>query len=289
VNKFLLRVLNKFNLLEKLNLVGTISLNNRNFKIPVLGKTGFLNMWMTEPWMIKLLELVVPLSKGVFIDVGVNTGQTLVKLKSVNSQVDYIGFEPNPTCIYYVNELIRLNEFKNISLIPVGLSNESQIGKLIFFDTSSTDSSASIVEDFRPDHKIAKTEFIPIFNMATIRQYLQISKIGIVKIDVEGGELEVLQGMEHEIISGQPIILLEILPAYDKENSNRIKRQHEVEKLFSNWGYSIFRIIKNNDQLVSLEVINEIGIHGNLNACEYVVVPGILNEEFLKLKQNLTL
>jgi FkbM family methyltransferase len=182
-----------------------------------------------------------------------------------------------------------LNEFKNISLIPVGLSNESQIGKLIFFDTSSTDSSASIVEDFRPDHKIAKTEFIPIFNMATIRQYLQISKIGIVKIDVEGGELEVLQGMEHEIISGQPIILLEILPAYDKENSNRIKRQHEVEKLFSNWGYSIFRIIKNNDQLVSLEVINEIGIHGNLNACEYVVVPGILNEEFLKLKQNLTL
>lgn len=285
----MLRVLNKFNLLEKLNLVGTISLNNRNFKIPVLGKTGFLNMWMTEPWMIKLLELVVPLSKGVFIDVGVNTGQTLVKLKSVNSQVDYIGFEPNPTCIYYVNELIRLNEFKNISLIPVGLSNESQIGKLIFFDTSSTDSSASIVEDFRPDHKIAKTEFIPIFNMATIRQYLQISKIGIVKIDVEGGELEVLQGMEHEIISGQPIILLEILPAYDKENSNRIKRQHEVEKLFSNWGYSIFRIIKNNDQLVSLEVINEIGIHGNLNACEYVVVPGILNEEFLKLKQNLTL
>ena len=270
-------------------MVGTISLNNRNFKIPVLGKTGFLNMWMTEPWMIKLLELVVPLSKGVFIDVGVNTGQTLVKLKSVNSQVDYIGFEPNPTCIYYVNELIRLNEFKNISLIPVGLSNESQIGKLIFFDTSSTDSSASIVEDFRPDHKIAKTEFIPIFNMATIRQYLQISKIGIVKIDVEGGELEVLQGMEHEIISGQPIILLEILPAYDKENSNRIKRQHEVEKLFSNWGYSIFRIIKNNDQLVSLEVINEIGIHGNLNACEYVVVPGILNEEFLKLKQNLTL
>ena len=282
MSKFLLRVLNKLNLLHRFNLTGKIILNGKIFRIPIMGRTGFLNMWMTEPWMIELLKIVLPVSEGIFIDVGVNSGQTLLKVKSVSADIEYIGFEPNPTCIYYVNDLSRINEFKNVTLIPAGISTESQVAKLFFFDKSEMDSSASIVKDFRPDQKIEKTEFIPVFNMATVKQSLDIGKIGVIKIDVEGGELEVLSSMKNEIVLNQPVILIEILPAYREDNFIRIQRQNEIQQLFKDWGYSVFRVIKENEQLLQIEAIVEIGIHGDLNRCEYIAVPGHVKESFLE-------
>ena len=282
MNKFFLRGLNKLNLLHRFNLTGQIILNSKLFRIPLLGRTGFLNMWMTEPWMIDLLKIVLPVSEGIFIDVGVNSGQTLLKLKSVSNDIDYVGFEPNPTCIHYVNELIKINEFKNVTLIPAGISVESQIAKLFFFDKSEMDSSASIVKDFRPDHKVEKVEFIPVFNMLTVKQSLEIGKIGVIKIDVEGGELDVLSSMENEIVFNQPIILIEILPAYKEENLVRIQRQNKIQQLFKDWDYTVFRVIKRNEQFIKIEAIAEIGIHGDLNSCEYVAVPKKLQEDFLE-------
>ena len=41
-----------------------------------------------------------------FIDVGVNVGQTLLKLKSISSEINYLGFEPNPNCVNYLKNLI---------------------------------------------------------------------------------------------------------------------------------------------------------------------------------------
>lgn len=282
MNKFFLRVLNKFNLLHKVNVVGKIILNNKQFKIPVLGKTGFLNMWMTEPWMIKLLEIVVPLSPGIFVDVGVNSGQTLLKLKSVSGQTEYIGFEPNPSCIFYVNELVRINGFKNVSLLPVGISTETQLGKLFFFDESAMDSSASIVADFRPGQKIEKAEYIPVFSIVAIKQKMDIGKIGIIKIDVEGGELEVLSDLETDIIANQPILLIEILPVYKEDNIKRLQRQNGIEALFLKWDYTVYRVIKQHEQLMDIVEITGIGIHTDLNCCEYAVVPRRLKEDFQK-------
>lgn len=288
MNKFILRGLNKLNLLANFNLTGKIVVNGIVFRIPVLGRMGFLNMWMTEPWMIDILKIVLQVSKGIFVDVGVNSGQTLLKLKSVSGDIEYIGFEPNPSCIHYVNELIKINDLKNITLIPAGISNDTQIGKLFFFDKSDMDSSASIIKDFRPDQKIEKIEFIPVFSMQVVKQSLDISKVGIIKIDVEGGELDVLLSMKSDIELSQPIILIEILPAYTEHNFVRVRRQNEIQQLFRDLGYSLFRVIKVNEQLIGIEEIVEIGIHGNLNSCEYVVVPEHAKDEFLiSIKQNL--
>jgi len=282
MNKLVMRILNKLNLLEKVNLIGSITLNNKRFSIPVVGKMGFLNLWMSEQWMIELLEIVTPISNGTFIDVGVNTGQTLLKLKSVSTNIKYIGFEPNPTCIYYVNELIRLNDLRDTELVPVGISSETKVGKLFFYDKSMSDSSASTIEDFRPGEKIERAEYIPLYDINSINETLDLNSAGIIKIDVEGGELEVLMSFEANILNSKPILLLEILPVYKIENSRRLQRQNKIEQLFSDWGYSIHRVDKKNEQLINVHEIKEIGIHGDLNSCEYVAVPKIKLDEFRK-------
>lgn len=272
--KFLLRILDKFSLLDKVNLNATIKLNGKKFSIPVVGKIGFSNVFMTEPWMIKVLQVIIPITNGTFVDIGANVGQTLLKLKSVSDQVEYVGFEPNPNCIFYLNKLIENNKFRDTHLIPVGISTDTYIGQLFFYYDDTVDASASILEDFRTDNKIERREYISIFSFTQLKQSLGLNKISILKIDVEGAELEVLKSFEEDIIDSQPVILMEILPVYGSENKKRLERQTEIQNLFRKWGYYLHRVIKQHDVLIEIPQIDEIGIHSDLNSCDYVAIPG---------------
>jgi hypothetical protein len=98
--------------------------------------------------------------------------------------------------------------------------------------------------------------------------------IGIVKIDVEGGELEALTGMTGFVRKRKPAILIELLPVYQSENTLRLERQTRVETLFKDWSYQLFRVTKNgHDRLSGFDPTPSIGIHGNLSLCDYVAVP----------------
>jgi hypothetical protein len=62
---------------------------------------------MSELWMIDLLKIVLPIGNKSFVDVGINVAQTLLKLKSVSPEINYIGFEPNPVYTNYGAKLIK--------------------------------------------------------------------------------------------------------------------------------------------------------------------------------------
>ena len=260
--------------MDKVNLTATIKLNGRRFSIPVVGKMGFSNVFMTEPWMIKVLQVLIPITSGTFVDIGVNIGQTLLKLKSVSDEVEYVGFEPNPNCIFYLNRLIEKNNFRDTHLIPVGISTDTYIGQLFFYCNDTVDASASILEDFRTENKIERREYISIYSFTKLKQSLGLTKISILKIDVEGAELEVLKSFEEDIIDSQPAILMEILPVYGSENNRRLQRQMEIQDLLRKWGYCLHRVIKQHNALIEISQIVEIGIHSDLNSCDYIAIPG---------------
>src|SRR5262245_40272959 len=93
---------------RRLNYTRTVKLNGRSIRIPAING---MECDITEPWMLEILDGLLARTKGAFIDVGVNVGQTLVKVKSISIDRSYIGFEPNPACLYYVGELIKQNQF----------------------------------------------------------------------------------------------------------------------------------------------------------------------------------
>ena len=107
MNKMIIRILNRLRILKNININSSTTINKRRFIIPVIGKVGLANVFMSEPWMIDVMKIVLPIESGKFIDVGVNIGQTLLKLRCVSNEYDYIGFEPNPQCVSYVNKLIK--------------------------------------------------------------------------------------------------------------------------------------------------------------------------------------
>lgn len=282
--KLILKILKRLGLLEWVNLQAKVKVNNQKVRIPVIKGIGLGNLYEFEPWMIQLLKGIFKIKKeGAFYDVGVNIGQTLIKLKSVNIEIEYIGFEPNPICVFYSKELIKANGYQGVTIYPVGISNEDHIYSLSLFSDENTDSSASMLENFRPQQKIYRKEYIPCFSVSKITEKFDLSKMAVLKIDVEGAEKEVLESFEKRIQIDQPLILVEILPVYQEENRERLNRQISIERLLERLDYIILRIQKtekgNFNGLLEIETI---GIHSNLSWCDYLLVP---NSEKLKFKE----
>jgi FkbM family methyltransferase len=277
ISRFLARVLNKLRLISTFNGTTKININKKKLIIPLVGRQGYDNLNLSEPWMTETLFGLRPLFNGYFVDVGVNLGQTLLKAHAVFDEFNYIGFEPNPSCVSYVQEIIRQNRFQKAAVLPIAVGEKTEMLKLVFFVPDKNDSSATIIENFRPysvtDHYI----FVPVFDIRKLTHFLPNKPFSILKIDVEGAEMDVLVGLNEWISSYCPLILIEILPVYTVENQARLDRQNKIEELLKAWNYKIARIKKKD--LVSLENIETFGIHSNIEDCDYLLYHASLNEK----------
>ncbi|MEI2708922.1 MAG: FkbM family methyltransferase [Chitinophagaceae bacterium] len=283
MTKLFLRILKKIKLLPYLNLNGKVKVNNLTINIPIIKGIGFGNIYGTEPWMVSLFKEIFQIKKdGAYYDVGVNLGQTLIKLRAVNPELEYFGFEPNPICVFYSKELIKANKYKRTSIFPVGVSTEDNIYSLSLFSDDDTDSAASMLDNFRPEQKTFRKEYIPCFNVERILEKYSLPKIGVLKIDVEGAEKEVLESFEKRIKIDRPFIQVEILPVYKQENIERLNRQISIEGLCHRLDYSILRVLKTDKgEFKELQEIKTIGIHSNMDWCEYLLVH---NSDKIKFK-----
>ncbi len=277
IARFLAKLLYKFHCLQWFNGAVAIGINNKKFMIPLLGRQGYGNLDLSEPWMTKLLLALRPLFNGHFVDVGVNLGQTLLKAHAVFDELKYIGFEPNPSCINYVQELVRRNGLNDTMLLPIGVGAKTEILRLNFFDADNSDSSATIIENLRPNSRTDHFIFVPVFDFHQVAHFLPTQPSSILKIDVEGAELDVLLGLREWINTFRPLILLEILPVYSTENRARLERQHQIEELLNEWNYNIARVGKKNKP--DLELLDKINIHSNIEDCDYLLYHVSLNEK----------
>jgi FkbM family methyltransferase len=274
MNSFGVRVIKKLGWLKSINTTVKKLFNGKPVFIPLINGLGYDNLSISEDWMYVVLNKLLPLFNGAFIDIGVNVGQTLIKLKTVNKDIEWIGFEPNPKCTYYALQLIKSNDFQNCRLVPVGIFNRDDILELEFYSDSDTDPSASLIQNFRPGEKVFDRIIIPVTTFEKANSLLRLSAVAVIKIDVEGAEPEVLNSLQSVINQYRPLLMMEILPCYTTDNEHRIKRQQSIEAILRGLSYKIFRIVKRNlREFEQFESIESIGIHDNLDMCEYVMVP----------------
>ena len=259
---FFIEILNRFGLLKFFNF--SIK-NNQGFIIPVRSGVGIEMLIESEPWMMNLLNKTSGKFKNkVFVDVGVNVGQTLTKVFAIHDRQHYIGFEPNPSCVKYLDVLLKRNNFISARIIPAALSTQAGSLDLEFYTSSKTDSSASIIPAFRKEH-FSKVKV----NTLNGHDFDFQDKVGMIKIDVEGSELEVLSSLEKVINRDRPFICCEILPPYTAENTTRVERQQAIEKFLIRNQFGIIRLLPDGSCLF----ISDFGIYNNINFSNYLFYP----------------
>ncbi len=267
-------------LLRPFVLVLPVKMNGCSFKILIQQGRGASNLKSTELWMVDALSrLVKQRPTGLFIDIGVNLGQTLLKFKSVAPDYPYLGFEPNPFCIRYTQQLIELNQFDDTRLIPTGLS--SQPGIVRFIADSEADAAGSIITDLRPDKKIQREQFIPVFALDDILPGLTDEAPSLIKIDVEGAELEVIAGMQATLKRDRPIVLCEVLHAHSEHQLEMLQQRNaQLYQYLTDLDYQVYQWIKNEsaDRIQCIKPVTEFNLAiwnpaTSPAVCDYVFIP----------------
>ena len=229
-----------------------------------------------EKWMGQILGVLLKLNNDAFLDVGVNIGQTLCQVKSIDFQREYFGFEPNPACNMFVEELIRINKFPNVKIFPVGIFEYDSILELDLYYDDLTNSGGSVIKDIwsYSNKKAYRTIIVPLMKYETITKHSPISKVGIVKIDVEGADLEALRALYKKIEEDRPVILMEVLSAFSDQNTVIIDRQKQIVEILKELNYDLYRIIEFKSVGVSsIHKIDFFDPKYDHNQANYIFIP----------------
>ena len=236
----------------------------------MLGGLGGAMRRHHEPWMLENLIQIEKEADGCFVDVGVNLGQTLLAVKSIRSDWEYIGFEPNPYCVFYTMNLIELNALEGCSIFPFGIGETT--GAMDLRLNSLTGGEGSIVAGFRSESDYKRRIKVPILGAEFLPGELLEHKVGVLKVDVEGGELDVFRAMTPVLRKHQPLIISELLPIYDtttEQGSFRKERQDALTGILHDLGYGIIRLHLDG----SRERLEEIEVHSEIALTNYLFAP----------------
>ncbi|MFM9945498.1 MAG: FkbM family methyltransferase [Bacteroidia bacterium] len=140
-----------------------------------------------------------------FFDIGANVGLHSYFVERCISDVKIYSFEPLPENVEYIKETILLNKLKNINLIESAIGSET---KKIYFEIGTNNFQGKITEN--------KTSIE--VKLITLDEFCYSNNIfpNVLKIDVEGAEIDVLQGAIKLIEEKRPIFIIELhIPAKD--------------------------------------------------------------------------
>ena len=207
-----------------------------------------------EAWLDSVFQSALRCRPGAFLDVGVNLGQTMLKLLAFDPSRPYIGFEPQPACCFMVQRFIDENQLGNCRIVPVGLYNADRIVKL-YGGSDDYSALATVVDGFRPASFYSSQRYVSVRKGDDVLAEINLGPVDIIKVDVEGGELEVFEGLAKTMQSTMPMLVFEVLNHFivatgselDKETIQfRELRLEKMEQLIRGMGYEILNVCPGN-------------------------------------------
>jgi FkbM family methyltransferase len=170
------------------------------------------------------LEIVRELLTADFVDVGAHIGlYTVTAAHETPGRV--VAIEPNPLARAQLLENVSLNGLRNVTVVPKAVADEP--GRALLHVPATPDPSFSSLDAGR----FAEGDPLDV-EVTTVDA--EVTRAGlhptVVKIDVEGGEVRVVEGMKRTITVYRPAILVEVT----QESARELARLLE--------GYSGFRV-----------------------------------------------
>ena len=186
----------------------------------------------------------------VVFDIGTWIGlHTLFFAKSVQPMGKVFSFEPNP---FNYQELLRnigVNNFNNIQTFQLAVGSSEYKEQLIFDSTHRSTGSLNknIQTDLMHGNTVEKIEI----DVVSLDYF--ITKEGLpfpefIKIDVEGFEFDVLQGMNTILENRKPELFIEIHGATKAEKESNILN---IVDLLKKYNYNI-KLVE-TDEIITIE------------------------------------
>ena len=185
-----------------------------------------------EPLLQEAL-LRVALGCKLFADIGANAGFYSMAVRATNPTCSVVAFESNPEMVKVLSMNIERNGLDGIAIRSEALSDS--FGEADFHVPAFTGSGGGSLRDLHPEEgepRKFKVSLIPFDS-------LELESIDLMKIDVEGAELDVITGAISSIEKSSPTIFVELLRKWMGPFGST---PSDVSRLLTDRGYSIFEI-----------------------------------------------
>ena len=146
--------------------------------------------------------------KKIVMDIGANIGNHALFISKFASTVH--AFEPYEPARASLEEKIQVNNIKNIIIHPLGLSDQKESIPYYPQDTECIGTGSFEKGFCASDEKNAIT--LEVDRGDDIVAAKNISDVGLIKIDVEGFEIQVLKGLRSTLSNNRPVVIFETLP-----------------------------------------------------------------------------
>jgi FkbM family methyltransferase len=157
-----------------------------------------------------LAELIEP--DQVVYDVGANIGFfTILCSRLVGPQGKVYAFEPIPENLATLRHNVALNGLSNVVVVDKALSSQTGTAQM-FVSPWSAFHSLNVEGATKQDNHGAEAGEMEVQTI-TLDEFLQgdgVRAPDLLKIDVEGAELIVVQGMAETLRTAQPLLLVEL-------------------------------------------------------------------------------
>lgn len=198
---------------------------------------------------------------NTYFDIGSNIGlMALYASKYVGSNGKVLAFEPEPETFKILKSNIQLNQFSNIEPLEMALGSSKETATI--YGSQTNLGAASLIPS---EELISHGSTVRIETLDTLLSERSIVSVQMMKIDVEGWELEVLKGGKTLLSrSDAPILCIECSRLHPLHNA-------KIEDLFTFVSeinaYQIFRLARGKERaskLVKIETAEALPRHDNI-------------------------
>lgn len=179
-----------------------------------------------EPEVVEWLS--TQLKKGMtFLDIGANIGfYTLLAAQRVGTSGTVVALEPDPDVVAVLRQNIDANALCNAHLVQ-GAAYRTCGNVRLGRSLASSWFSGLYYE--KADGWIE----VPAYALDSLVRELGVGRVDLVKLDVEGAEVEVLEGMHRILCEDRPKLLVEL------HQSSEAGDAHPVTNQLKKAGYSV--------------------------------------------------
>ncbi len=194
---------------------------------------------------------------SAFLDIGANIGlMSSIASKIVGAEGKVLSVEANPKTIEILQHNLALNHAENVSIFPFALGSEKGNATLYENWNVNRGGASLLSQDQQEGIDVPVEKLDDIF---------ENDKIDLIKIDVEGFELEVLKGGIELLKKQLPVLIIEV--SEQRENEAGVSPEEIADFVRSLGNYKLYKqkgTKERKSALVEITSDSELPKHDNV-------------------------